>query len=147
MLHYHCGSHCWRTQEGEYRKDSDSSTERYAPECVPMHSVCNLKVFNCTVIPAPVIADITASSTSMEVSWDWSPSGVPTCVDLVQVHYQPEGGSLMMYTVDDTTATSATLPNLQCNAEYTIWVYVESGSNKTGNMSATKMISIPARGT
>ena len=30
---------------------------------------------------------------------------------------------MMMYTVDNTTATSATLSNLQCNTEYTILVY------------------------
>ena len=69
------------------------------------------------------------------------------CVDLVRVHYQPEGGSPMMYTVNNTTATNATLPNLQCNTGYTIWVYVESGSNETGNMSAPIMVFIPARGT
>ena len=99
-------------------------------------------------IPAPseVRAEITADNTSIKVSWQWSPNGVPMCVDLVQVRYQPEGGSEMMYTVSNTTATSATLPNLQCDTEYTIWVYVESGSNKTGNMSVSRMISIPARG-
>ena len=32
----------------------------------------------------------------------YQPQGVLTCVDLVTVHYQPEGGSLMMYTVDNT---------------------------------------------
>ena len=48
------------------------------------------------------------------------------CVDFIRVDYQPEGGSLMMYTVSNTTATSATLPNLQCNTEYTIWVYARS---------------------
>ena len=68
------------------------------------------------------------------------------CVDLVRVDYQPQGGSLMMHTVNNTTATSATLPNLQCNTEYTIWVYVESGGNETGNMSASRMVFIPARG-
>ena len=57
------------------------------------------------------------------VSWEWPCQGLPLCVDLVRVDYQPEGGSLMMYTIDNTTATSGTLPNLQCNTEYTIWVY------------------------
>ena len=38
----------------------------------------------------------------------------------------------MMYTVGNTTAaTSATLPNLQCNTAYTIWVYASGGSNDT----------------
>ena len=102
-------------------------------------------MFHCTVIPAPR-TDITVDSASVKVSWQWSPSGVPMCVDLVRVHYQPERGSLMMYTIDNTTATSSTLPNLQCNTKYTVWVYVESGSNKTGNMSVPRMVSIPARG-
>ena len=52
------------------------------------------------------------------------------CVDLVRVHYQPEGGSLMVYTVDNTTATSATLPNLQCNTKYTITVVATAGRHK-----------------
>ena len=53
----------------------------------------------------------------------------------------------MMYTVDNTTATSATLPNLQCNTKYTVWVYVASGSHMTGNMSTPRMVSLPAKGT
>ena len=54
----------------------------------------------------------------------------------------------MMYTVDNTTAiTSATLPNLECTTEYNVCVYVESGSHMTGNMSASRMVSLPARGT
>ena len=69
------------------------------------------------------------------------------CVDLVRVDYRPEGGSLMMYTVNSTTATSATLPNLQCNTKYTVWVHVESGSYMTGNMSAPRMVSLATRGT
>ena len=148
MLHHHSGGHCWRTQEGECSKDSDSSAARYASEYVPIHSVCNPKVFHFTVIPAPVmvIANITADNTNISVSWEWSRQGVPMCVDLVQVHYQPEGGSLMRYPVSNTTATSATLPNLQCNTNYTVWVYAESGSNKTGNMSVPRMVSIPPRG-
>ena len=93
--------------------------------------------------PVEVRAEATADNTSIRVSWQWSCQGV---LDLVRVHYQPEGGSLMMYTVDNTTATSATLPNLQCNTNYTIRVYAESGSNKTGNMSVPGMVSIPARG-
>ena len=68
------------------------------------------------------------------------------CVDLVRVNYQPEGGSLMMYTVGSTTTTNVILPNLQCNTEYTVVVYVESGSNKTGNMSVPRMVSMAARG-
>ena len=62
------------------------------------------------------------------------------CVDFVKVHYQPERGSLMMYTVDSTTATSATLPNLQCNTEYTIWVHVRGGQiNRT---NSPRMVSL-----
>ena len=89
-------------------------------------------------------AEVTADNTCIRVSWEWSCQGV---LDLVRVHYQPEGGSLMMYTVDNTTATSATLPNLQCNTKYTIWVYVASASHMTGNMSVPRMVSLPARGT
>ena len=66
------------------------------------------------------------------------------CVDLVRVHYQTEEGSLMMYTVDNATATSATLPNLHCNTEYTIKVYAEGG--QTGKTSVPSMVSLPARG-
>ena len=66
------------------------------------------------------------------------------CVDHVRVDYQPERGSLMMYTVDNTTATSATLPNLQCNTKYTIWVHTNGG--QTHKTSVSRMVSIPARG-
>ena len=66
------------------------------------------------------------------------------CVDLVRVDYQPEGGSLMMYTVDNTTATSATLPNLQCNTKYSISVYVRGGMNDT--RSGHIVASLSARG-
>ena len=97
-------------------------------------------------IPAPVgvKAEATADNTSIKVSWQWSHQGVPMCVDLVRVHYQPEGGSLMMYTVENITATSATLPNLQCNTKYTICVHVRDG--QTNSTSAPTMVSLPARG-
>ena len=97
-------------------------------------------------IPTPVAvrAEVTADNTSIRVLWEWSNEGVPMCVDLVRVDYQPEGGPLMMYTVGSTTATSATLPNLQCNTEYTIWVHASGGSNDT--RSAPRMVYIPARG-
>ena len=118
-----------------------------------MHTYYNsnfivLKSFvNCTDIPDPVgvRAEVAADNTSIRVSWEWSHQGVvPMCVDLVRVHYQPEGGSLMMYTVDSTTATSATLPNLQCNTKYTIWVHARGGQiDKT---SITIVVSLPARG-
>ena len=92
-------------------------------------------------IPVRVRAEATRDNTSIRVSWEWSCQGV---LDLVRVHYQPEGGSLMMYTVNDTTATSATLPNLQCNTKYIIWVYyVQSGMVRT---SVSRMVSQPARG-
>ena len=95
-------------------------------------------------IPVRVRAEANDDNTSIRVSWEWSHEGVLICVDLVIVDYQLEGGSLMMYTVDNTTATSVTLSNLQCNTKYTVWVHVESGSNK---MSAHTMVSLPARGT
>ena len=97
-------------------------------------------------IPAPVgvRAQATAGNRSIIVSWQWSRQGVLMCVDLVRVHYQPEGGSLMMYTVGNTTATSVTLPNLQCNTNYTVWVQARGGQiNKT---STPRMVSLPARG-
>ena len=43
----------------------------------------------------------------------------------------------MMYTVDNTTATSATLSNLQCNTVYTIWVHARGVLN--GKTSVTRM--------
>ena len=100
--------------------------------------------------------EVTADNTSIRVSWQWSRQGVLMCADLVRVHYQPEGGSLMMYTVNNTTATSATLPNLpgkkksrlipagasggnvqgstvclccQCDTEYTIWFVARGGQS------------------
>ena len=91
--------------------------------------------------PVEVRAEATADNTSIRVSWQWSCQGV---LDLVRVHYQPEGGSLMMYTVDNTTATSATLPNLQCNTEYTVWVHARGSQiNKT---SVPRKVYLPARG-
>ena len=50
----------------------------------------------------------------------------------------------MMYTVSNITATSATLPNLQCDTEYTIWVYARGGLNNSRSVS--RMIPLPARG-
>ena len=53
----------------------------------------------------------------------------------------------MVYTVGNTTATNATLPNLQCNyTKYNITVSVVSANNETGNTSVPIMISLPARG-
>ena len=97
-------------------------------------------------IPAPVVeeAEVNADNTSIIVSWEWSHEGVPMCVDLVRVNYQPEGGSLMMYTVGSTTTTSATLPNLQCNTEYTVWVHTSGG--QTNRTSDSRMFFLPARG-
>ena len=90
-------------------------------------------------------AEVTADNTSIRVSWQWSSGGLLMCVNLVQVHYQPEGDSLMKYTVGNTTAaTSATLPNLQCNTKYTISVY--AGGGQTGKTSVSKMVFLPARG-
>ena len=53
------------------------------------------------------------------------------CISNVTVHYQSEGSSLMNYTLSNTTATSATLSNLQCNTEYTIWVVARGGQTAT----------------
>ena len=92
-------------------------------------------------------AEVTADNTSIRVSWQWSRQGLLMCVDLVRVRYQPEGGSLMMYTVSNTAATSATLLNLQCNTKattYTITLY--ASGLQINRTSATRMISLPARG-
>ena len=89
-------------------------------------------------------AEVTADNTSIRVSWEWPCQGLPLCVDLLRVDYQPEGGSLMMHTVSNTIATSTTLPNLQCNTEYTIWIYTRSGLNDT--RSTPRMVSLPTRG-
>ena len=100
-------------------------------------------VFHCTAIPIlfGVRAEVTADNTSIRVSWEWSCQGV---LELIRVDYRSEGGSLMMYTVGNTTATSATLPNLQCDTKYTISVHVRGSQiNKT---SASRMVSLPARG-
>ena len=98
-------------------------------------------------IPAPVgvRAEPIADNASIRVSWQWF-AGVLACVDLVTVRYQPEGGSLMMYTVDNTPtdATSVTLPNLQCNTEYTIWVYARHGH--FDRTSVSRMVFLPTRG-
>ena len=91
--------------------------------------------------PFGVRAEVTADNTSIRVSWEWSCQGV---LDLVRVHYQPEGGSLMMYTVNDTTATSAILPNLQCNTQYTFWVYASGGLYNSSSLP--RMVNLPARG-
>ena len=50
----------------------------------------------------------------------------------------------MMHAVDNTTATNATLPNLQCNTKYSIWVYARGGQiNRT---SSPIIVSLQARG-
>ena len=50
----------------------------------------------------------------------------------------------MSYTVDNATATNVTLPNIQCNTEYTIWIHIRSSQiNKT---SSPKKVYLPARG-
>ena len=90
-------------------------------------------------------AEATVDNTSISVSWEWSSDSLPTCVELVGVRYQPQGGSLMNHTVGSTTATtSATLPNLQCNTKYTIWVYASGG--RTSRPGVSKMVFLPARG-
>ena len=85
--------------------------------------------------------EVTADNTTIRVSWEWSRQGVLMCVDHVRVHYLPEGGFLMVYTVGSTTATSATLPNLQCNTEYTIWVHASGG--QTGKRSVSRTAFLP----
>ena len=97
-------------------------------------------------MPGPFIvrAEATTDNMSIRVSWKWLCQGMPLHINLVTVHYQPEGGSLMMHTVDNRTATSATLSNLQCSTKYTIWVRAKGSQiNRT---STTRMVSLPASG-
>ena len=94
--------------------------------------------------PFIVRAEVTADNISIRVTWEWSCQGVPMYINRVRVHYQPEGGSLMMHTVGSITATSVTLPSLQCNTEYTVWVYARGGQINT--TSTPRMASLPARG-
>ena len=88
--------------------------------------------------------EVTADNMSVRVFWKWLRQGLLMCVEIVRVYYQSEGGSVMNYTVSNTTATSATLPTLQCNTEYTIWVRASGG--QTGTRSGSRMFAIPARG-
>ena len=92
-------------------------------------------------IPFGVRAEVTADNTSVRVSWEWSCQGV---LDFARVYYQPEGGSDRMYTVNSTTATSATLPSLQCNTEYTVWVHASGGLNNLRSLPI--LVNLPARG-
>ena len=94
--------------------------------------------------PVRVRAEATADNTSIRVLWEWSGQGLLMCLDSVRVDYQPEGGSLMMYTVDNATSTSATLSNLPCNTQYAISVY--AGVGMTGTRSLTTVVSLSARG-
>ena len=91
------------------------------------------------------------------------------CADLVRVHYQPEGGSRMMYTVhgqynsnqcylaqspwqeEVKTDPSASGGNVQgstvclcyqCDREYTIWFVARGGQS-----SVSRMVFLPTRGT
>ena len=102
--------------------------------------------FSLLDIPTPdeVRAEVTPDNTSIRVSWEWSHQGVLMCVNFVRVHYRLEEDSLMVYPVDNTTATSATLPSLQCNTKYTISVHARGGLNST--RSSFISASLPARG-
>ena len=103
-------------------------------------------VMSYTDVPGPFIvrAEVTADNTSIRVSWEWLCQGMPMHINLVRVDYQPEGGSLMMHTVGNRTATSVTLLNLQCNTKYTVWVHAKGGQiNRT---STPRMVSLSARG-
>ena len=104
-----------------------------------MHELDGGYAIAVTDIPTPVNvrAEATADNTSVRVSWDWQ--GVPMCANNVSVHYQPEGGSSIVHSVENTIATDVTLPNLQCNTKYTIWVYASDLNNRTTAF-------LPARG-
>ena len=112
--------------------------------CVPATLWHLTRQFTDIPTPVRVRAEVTTDNTSIRVLWDWSRQGLLVCLESVRVDYQPEGGSLMMYTVDSATATSATLSNLQCNTQYTISVYAKGVS--TGSRSVFRVVSLPARG-
>ena len=99
----------------------------------------------CTDVPTPVgvRAEVTPDNTSIRVSWEWHILSMSICVDLIRVHYlQPWRGS---HTVGNSTATtSAILPNLQCDTEYTIWVNASGG--RISEKSSSVMVYLPARG-
>ena len=100
----------------------------------------------CTDVPTPVRvrAEVTADNTSIRVSWQWQILNMSICVDLIRVYYLLPSwrGS---HTVGNSTATtSATLPNLQCDTEYTIWVNAKGG--RISKQSNSEMVSLPARG-
>jgi len=90
-------------------------------------------------------AEVTADNTSIRVLWEWSHQGLLTCLDSVTVDYQSEGGSLMMYTVDNTTATNATLSDLQCNTQY-YNITVRARGSVLIESSTASVVSVPARG-
>ena len=90
-------------------------------------------------------AEATADNTSIRVSWEWSRDGVLMCIDLVSVCYQPERGCKIMYT-NTTAITNATLPNLQCDTNYTIWVHAKARGGHTGKRSGSRMAYLPVRG-
>ena len=103
-------------------------------------------VMSHTDVPGPFIVstEVTADNTSIRVSWEWSCRGVPLYINHVRVDYQPEGGSLVMQTVNNTAVTSAILANLQCNTRYTIWIHAIGRVNDT--RSDPGIVSLPARG-
>jgi len=90
-----------------------------------------------------VSGEVTADNTSIGVLWEWLRQDLLLCLDSARVDYQPEGGSLM-YAVDNATATSATLSNLQCNTQYFITVRATGGV--LTKSSTTSVVSVPARG-
>ena len=115
--------------------------------CIAKVCACLHLIVQFTDIPQPLgmRAEVTADNTSIRVLWEWSNEGVFACLDSVRVDYQPEGGSLMMYTVDSATATSATLSNLQCNTQY--FITVRARGSVLIKSSTASVVSVPARGT
>ena len=98
----------------------------------------------CTDTPIPVVvrAEVTADNTSIRVSWQWQSLNASICVDLVQVYYLPVEGPR---TVGNSTATtSATLPNLQCDTHYTIWV--KAWGDRISKESQHVMVYMPTTG-
>ena len=98
----------------------------------------------CTDIPTPVgvRAEVTADNTSIKMSWGWQSHNASICVNQIIVYYS---GLQMMYTVGNSTAaTSGTLPNLQCNTNYTI--RLEARGGRINKWSQPVIVYLPAKG-
>ena len=111
-------------------------------------TVCLTLCF-CTSSAPPIPTEVTAEVTnvsSVRVAWQWTSSVLaPYCFNETYVTYRPDGGGESSLQLSDPAATEATLTGLQCSTSYTISVHTSSGSTDT--RSASRTVSLPARGT